>query len=257
MNEFLRTEKQIASYWQEGFVLLGRVLDDDQLAALRAEEARFRGYVQYSLADGKTVFPDKTSTIFRNQLANYSEPLREVYLRGRHIAVMRQIIGPTVWGVFNQFVTKLPDPNVQTAEFPWHQDNGYGDNPVATNVTVWCALDDVDERNGCVWVVPGSHKLGLLDHKSTGTSWHLTVRAPSDGISVPLKAGEAVAFSGLTLHRSLANHTDKPRRAFFMQYGDYAANARLDGKLGLVTTPLYLVCGALPYPMPDGTTSTA
>jgi phytanoyl-CoA hydroxylase len=249
------TDKQIASYWENGFVVLGRILDDSDLEALRAEEGRFRGCVQYSLADGKTVLPDKTSTIFRNQLANYSEPLRGIYLRGLHIAAMRQIIGPTVCGFFNQFVTKLPDANLKTAEFPWHQDNGYGGNDVKTNVTVWTALDDVDERNGCVWVVPGSHKLGLLDHKSTGTSWHLTVKAPNDGIPVPLKAGEAVAFSGLTLHRSLANHTGKPRRAFFMQYGDYAESARLEGKVGLVTTPLYLVCGSLPYPIPEGTST--
>jgi len=251
MNKPSLTESQVASYWEQGYLLAGRLLDDRELEALRGEEARFRGYVQYSLADNKTVFPDKTSTIFRNQLANYSEPLREVYLRGRHIPAMRQIIGPTVCGLFNQFVTKLPDKNVQTAEFPWHQDNGYGDNEITTNVTIWCALDDVDERNGCVWVVPGSHKLGLLDHKSTGTSWHLTVKAPNDGIPVPLKAGEAVVFSGLTLHRSLANHTDRPRRAFFMQYGDYAANEAWKGKLGLVSTPLYLVCGALEYPMPE------
>src|SRR5262245_39447115 len=126
MNRELQlTKAQLADYWEQGFTRLGRILDDDELAALRAEEARFRQYPQVSLGDGKTVLPD-TSTIFRNQLANYSAPLREIYLRGRHLGVIKQIVGETVCGNFNQFVTKLPDKNLQTAEFPWHQDNGYG-----------------------------------------------------------------------------------------------------------------------------------
>lgn len=250
MNPMRRelTAAELARYWEQGFLRLGRIFDDPQLEALRAAEARFRRFPQLSLGDGKTVLPD-TSTIFRNQLANYSEPVREVYLRGGHIGWLRQIIGPTVCGFFNQFVTKLPDQNLQTAEFPWHQDNGYGNRATSTNVTIWCALDDVDERNGCVWIVPGSHQAGLLPHQASGTSWHLTVHAPDDGVPAVLQAGEAVAFSGLTLHRSLANHTDQPRRAFFMQYGDYAESAQLNDNPRLVTTPLYLVCGALPYPV--------
>lgn len=42
--------------------------------------------------------------------------------------------------------------------------------------------------------------------------------AQGDGVAAPLKAGEAVMFTGYTLHRSLANRSDRPRRAFFMQY---------------------------------------
>jgi phytanoyl-CoA hydroxylase len=239
------SDAQLAQWRDEGWVGLGRILDDDLLAAHRAAEARFRRLPQYSLPDGKTILPD-SSTIFRNQLSNYCEPLRRLYLNGPHLPAIRQLVGPIVSGLFTQFVTKLPDPNVASAEFPWHQDNGYGAKTAPNNVTVWCALDDVDEQNGCVWIIPGSHKGGLLPHRTSGTSWHLTVAAPSDGIPARLKAGEAVAFNGLTLHRSLANHTNQPRRAFFMSYGDFLANQ--DKPPFMVAHPIDLIYGELPYP---------
>ena len=237
------TPEELESYRANGFLLMGRVLDENHLESLRAEEARFRALPQLSLQDNKTVIPD-TSTIFRNQLANFSEPIRTLFLGGVHIEVVAQILGPIVCGAFTQFVTKMPDPDVVGGLFPWHQDNGYGDKRSELHVTVWCALDDVDESNGCVWVVPKSHKQGLLPHGESGNSWHLSVDVAGDGIPVRLKAGEAVAFSGFMLHRSLANRTVKPRRAFFMEYGDYISEVP-EGE-PYTSGPLWLVRGELP-----------
>jgi phytanoyl-CoA hydroxylase len=213
------TPDQIARYHQTGYLLLGQVLSDAMLEALRAEELRFRT---------SPLWPDHTATagqtIFRSQLQSYSAPVREAGLQGAHVGAMSQLIGPDPILWFTQFVTKFPDAATGKSEFPWHQDNGYskGISP-ATNITVWVALDDVDERNGCVYVMPGSHHQGLLPHATQGESWHLRVAVEGNGVPAVLKAGEAVAFTGLTLHRSLLNHTDRPRRGFFMEYAD--ANA--------------------------------
>lgn len=242
------TAAQLADYHSTGFVRLGRVMSPAVLAAMRREEARFRQSPQYSLSDRKTVLPD-TSTIFRNQLSNHSAVVRRMFLQGPHLPAVQQILGPIVCGNFTQFVTKLPDPDLATATFPWHQDNGYGGKHSARHVTVWCALDDVDEHNGCVWVVPGSHRQGLLPHRTSGTSWHLTVTVEGNGEPVRLRAGEAVAFTGFTLHRSLANHSAAPRRAFFMEYGDFISDHGPDGA-GLQPTPLWMIAGELPYPTP-------
>jgi ectoine hydroxylase-related dioxygenase (phytanoyl-CoA dioxygenase family) len=209
------TDSELRQYKQEGYVVLGRIMDDSTLEAIRAEELRFRG-------------KDSAGTIFRNQVTHYSAAIREYVTGGPQIKLARQLVGTenlAFW--FDQFVTKLPDAGSGKSEFPWHQDNGYVSIEPATNVTIWVALDDVDERNGCVWVMPGSHAQGLLDHalKSQDT-WHLTLKVEGDGIPAILKAGEAVAFTGLTLHRSKLNHTDKARRAFFMEYADVASTHR-------------------------------
>lgn len=210
------TPEQIKQYHEEGYLLLGKVLTDEQVAALCAEEARFRTH---------PLWPDHAETtgktVFRSQVAPYSAAVREAGLHGGHIPAVKQLIGPNVIYWYTQFVTKFPDANSGRSEFPWHQDNGYahGIEP-ATNITVWVALDAVDEQNGCVYVLPGSHKDGLRDHGTQGDSWHLRVQVAGEGIPAALKPGEAVAFTGLTLHRSKLNHTDQPRRGFFMEYAD-------------------------------------
>jgi hypothetical protein len=208
---------ELAGFAADGFVLLGRVLDDQQLATLRAEEAQLR----HSVTPMNSGVETGNITIFRSQVLAYAPGTRAFALGGPHLPAVASLIGPNVSCWFSQFVTKHPDGARGTSEFPWHQDNGYGAVTPATNITVWTALDDVDEQNGCVWVVPGSHRQGLLPHRTPNAdSWHMTLAVEGDGIPVRMKAGEAVAFSGLTLHRSTLNHTDRPRRAFFLEYAD-------------------------------------
>ena len=240
MPPMVLSDAQVREFHESGYLVLGKVLDDQQLESLRREEARFRAFPQISLADGKTILPD-SSTVFRNQLAKYSEPVRRLLVGGPQLDAIRRLLNGPIFGTFTQMVTKLPDGDARRGEFPWHQDNGYGNNARTNNVTVWVALDDVDENNGCVWVIPGSHKNGLIPHSPTGESWYVSVRAPDDGVPARLRAGEAVAFTGYTLHRSLANRTDHPRRAFFMQYSDTAG----DMPQGIDAV---LVAGELPYP---------
>lgn len=220
------TDAQIAQYHEDGYLMLGKILTDAQIAALCADEKRFRE---------SPLWPDSQEqigkTIFRSQLAPYSAAVRDAGLTGSHVPLVQQLIGPNVIYWFSQFVTKYPDAKSGKSDFPWHQDNGYskGITP-ATNITVWVALEDVNEQNGCVYVMPNSHKGGLRDHGTRAESWHLTVAVEGNGVPAILKAGEAVAFTGLTLHRSLLNNTDQPRRGFFMEYADADA---IEG----VTTP--------------------
>jgi ectoine hydroxylase-related dioxygenase (phytanoyl-CoA dioxygenase family) len=209
---------ELKQYKEEGYVALGRIMDDATLAALRDEEQRFRG-------------EETTGTIFRNQVLHYSAAIRHYVVNGPQVPLARQLVqadNMAIW--FTQFVTKMPDAASGKTEFPWHQDNGYVSIEPATNVTIWVALDDVDERNGCVWVIPASHRKGLLDHAAKTGSWHLTLDVEGEGVPAILKAGEAVAFTGLTLHRSKLNHTDRARRAFFMEYADVAATYQRTGQ---------------------------
>lgn len=240
------SEQQLKQYREEGYVILDRLMDDATLEELQAEEARFRGERD-----------PKELTVFRSQLCNYSEPIRRFCQSGPHVPLLRQLIGPNVAFWFNQFVTKWPDSNTGKSEFPWHQDNGYTAVEPATNLTIWFALDDVDERNGCVWVQPGSHKRGLLDHKpASADNWHLTAPAEGDGVPARLRAGGAVAFSALTLHRSKLNHTDKPRRAFFVGYADARAvyynrrHAQPKPEPVVETPHGWMVFGQLEWPPP-------
>ena len=236
-NEISLSPEQLNQYHSEGYTAAGRVLDDSQLQELREEESRFR------MARGDTA----EGTLFFSQMHDFSEPVRRFATAGAHLEMMKQLIGPNICLWFNQFVTKMPDRNLNKSEFPWHQDNGYVSIEPATNVTLWIALDDVDEENGCVWVMPKSHERGLLDHsRKSADSWHLDVKVEGDGVPAILRAGEAVAFTGLTLHRSKLNKTDKIRRGFFLEYSNAEAVFGEERTPVLQSPSSWMVCGQVP-----------
>ncbi len=214
------TPAQRAAFASDGFVVLGRILDPEGLEACRADEAMLR--------EGSP-WGDAATTRFWCLVMRRCPGVRALALGGPHLGAVADAVGADIALWWNQFVTKLPDHDEVRGGFTWHQDNGYVDVSPGTNVTVWVALDDVDTVNGCVWVMPGSHAGGLLPHaRPREDSWHLQVPVEGDGIPVPLRAGEAVMFTGYTLHRSLANRSGAPRRAFFMQYAH--ADATLPAK---------------------------
>lgn len=243
-------EGRLRQFQDEGYAFLGRVLTDTQLNELRGEEARFR-------ENAKIPEAKKNQTLFFSQVCPYSEAVRRIGTTGVHLGAMKQLIGPNLMLWFTQFVTKMPDGNSGKSEFPWHQDNGYVAIEPATNITVWIALDDVNTDNGCVWIVPRSHRKGLLKHKKkSADSWFLELSVEGDGVPAIMKAGEGVAFTGLSLHRSKLNRTSQPRRAFFFEYCDPSSMAiTTDSKDGAQSgTPVarregtWVVNGAAPLP---------
>lgn len=199
------TEQQIEQIRQDGYIRAGSVLNAAQLDQIRDFLATM------------PVRPEDKGTLFYTQSRGKSAVLAELAARGPHLPLLRQIIGENLRCWYDQFVVKPPCE--ASGVFPWHQDNGYERPNPDNNVTVWIALDDVHEKNGCVWVVPGSHHQGLIPHQQKSeTSWHIEVEVPGEGVPVLLKAGEAVIFTGYTLHRSLGNQTERPRRALFLEY---------------------------------------
>lgn len=107
----------------------------------------------------------------------------------------------------------------------WHQDSPLW--PVLrpmTQVSAWIALDDVDHDNGCMSMVPGSHKWG--DRMATLATWQdyrADVPADFEGNRVEVRAcpvakGEVHFHHGLTWHGSHANQSGRPRRAIALHY---------------------------------------
>ncbi len=235
---------QLAAYEQDGFVPLGRIADEDQVAALLATEHRFRPSGGYALPG------TESRLLVREQLCDQAEAVRTMCLAGAHVGVLTQLLGPDVAFTHTQFITKLPDDTDVESWIPLHQDDGYGTLDPPLDVTVWMALVDTDERNGCLVVVPGSHREGLRRHRSTDVN-PLLLEADADGaVALPLAAGEAVAFSGLTLHGSGPNRTDQPRVGMHMRYCHPSVRMLVEGgKPVLEDRHSWMVAGAAPAPV--------
>lgn len=218
------TDEQIDDFHRDGFIRIGRILDEADLKALLAEEERFRPDFAYS-ADGA-----ESRLLVRDQLCNFSKPVREFCIEGRHIALLGQLLGPDVAFTHTQFITKLPDATDTQSWIPVHQDDGYGTLEPPEDVTVWTALTDTNELNGCLVVVPGSHKGGVVEHAKVESNPALReAGGETEPVSVPMKAGEAIAFSGLTLHGSGPNKSDGARIGMHARYCNPAVRMMTEG----------------------------
>lgn len=109
----------------------------------------------------------------------------------------------------------------------WHQDEDYIPTRDRSLTGCWLAMDDATVENGCLWVIPGSHRPGVLwpmrfhHDRRFDCSWESfdTPYGDDPGVPVEVKAGTVVVFNGYLLHRSLPNVAPKGyRRALVTHY---------------------------------------
>ena len=129
---------------------------------------------------------------------------------------------------WEQAVAKPPQART---ELPWHQDNGYTPLIPEEYITCWLALDDATVDNGCIWVIPGSHRNGTVPHHAGSGPFRVGHDGSDDGIPVPVSRGDVLVFSSLIMHRSGPNTTDRHRRAWIIQFCPGHACSALSGRL--------------------------
>ncbi|MFC5651159.1 phytanoyl-CoA dioxygenase family protein [Paenibacillus solisilvae] len=135
---------------------------------------------------------------------------------------LADLIGPDIKCVQSMYIDKPQNFGVGQ---PYHQDSYYLKSEPNTLIGVWIALDDVDEQNGCLHVIPGSHRGPILPHEvpidERQRKYFQEVYAAKKEDEVPcrLPKGSAVFFPGTMLHRSGDNETaDRQRRAYVLHY---------------------------------------
>lgn len=140
----------------------------------------------------------------------------ELLFGARLRAVLSAVLGssPGPLRLINeQFIVK-PGGSSSTggkSAFAWHRD---GEAQAASYLSLWVALDDVDELNGCLHVISGSHTAPLLPPPPPGDE---------AGLPLLLNAGGAVLLHSAVLHRSGGNVTGEMRRAWMPQFAVAAA----------------------------------
>lgn len=117
----------------------------------------------------------------------------------------------------------MKNPRVGSAQW-WHQDYAYWPKGRPDMVACMIWLDDATKENGCLQVVPKSHKRGLLPHerrqRADGNQLELVEPyfKPEDVVYCEATAGSILFFHCLLLHGSDPNPSDKPRRAAICEY---------------------------------------
>jgi phytanoyl-CoA hydroxylase len=110
---------------------------------------------------------------------------------------------------------------------PWHQDSAYFSyEPFDAGVDVWVALDDAAVENGCMYVIPGGHRVGPKRHVHRDDCTIMEDRYDfGQGVPVELRAGGVLLFSVMLPHYTPPNRSAHRRRAVQLFYR--AAHTRL------------------------------
>ena len=127
------------------------------------------------------------------------------------------LIGENIDVFGTKFFPKLPNGGTSTG---WHQDNFYFGTDTDRIISCGIYLEDSDVENGCLRVVPGSHRMGeIVEHRrnpSRHGSW--TKVDESQAVDVVIPAGTVVLFSANLLHGAYDNHSNRTRYSTAWHY---------------------------------------
>lgn len=219
----------VAFYRENGYVKGPKVLDADQLAALRQGLEAIRDGSNerigelYEVDDAWKKDPAKHVFHFLGAWM-IDEAFHDILFHPAVAVPVSQLLdSPRVRFWHDQVFYKPPrHPGVVA----WHQDYSYWTRAVPQrHLTAWIALDDVRLDNGCVHFVPGSHKWPLLPklqllEDMDGIQSVLTdeQRAQFKAVPLELEAGEVSFHHSMTLHGSYGNTSDRPRRGVVLNF---------------------------------------
>ncbi|GCE27130.1 SnoK [Dictyobacter alpinus] len=222
----LTTEQQ-QQFNEQGFFILPQAFPAGEIDALRAHIDHFAAKHEQQLQErGKEGISRPNEISFTFNLAAHDPAIMQFVTQEKFVQLTSDLLKDDISLYWDQAVYKKPEAK---RDFPWHQDTGYTLTDPAEYVTCWLALDETTLDNGCIWVIPGSHKQGAIEHTDTEIGKQCYF-GTEPGIPVPLKKGGMVAFSSLLFHRSGPNISNTVRKGYVIQYSVSSARHGVSGE---------------------------
>jgi non-haem Fe2+, alpha-ketoglutarate-dependent halogenase len=141
----------------------------------------------------------------------------------RILDYVEDLLGPNLVSTMTHYFSKDPGDEKQVS---WHQDASYWPLTPSKVVTVWLAIDDVDEENGPMTVIPGSHVRGQIPFEASaaeennvlGQSVHDPAKWGGAPVPFTMKAGQISMHTDLLLHGSEPNRSQRRRCGLTLRY---------------------------------------
>jgi ectoine hydroxylase-related dioxygenase (phytanoyl-CoA dioxygenase family) len=233
------TVEQLAAWDRDGFVVLkefapretGLAMERETIAALREDPPQAHpGEPGYVLMNGMLVQPEGKVPERAQQAEDYVAKVFNTHLAGaahdfavseRAAGVVASILGDDIDVFQSMFILKNPGAWGQ----PWHQDSYYFNFDQQPQVGLWLAISEATLENGCLSVLPGSHKRPILEHnpdrRPGANQGYLEVLDLDDSGAVPvlMEPGDLLVFHSYLLHRSVDNMGHGRRSAMVYHYG--------------------------------------
>jgi phytanoyl-CoA hydroxylase len=220
------TVEQVKKYHDDGYIVIPRSCSDDLIDMFNAHIHTIRSATE--IAEWAT--PRKSSEAIsdkdRFSIRLFNPHLHDGFsLQMMKLPVVRgalaQCLGDEAVGIQSMYFYKDPGSHGQAA----HQDYYYIRNEPNTLIAAWVAMEYTNEENGCLYVIPGSHKLGLLPHGAVkNIDEHESWTHETEGIDlrkeipVVLDKGDILIFHSLLIHSSTKNRSTRWRRSYVCHY---------------------------------------
>ena len=243
LNNRALAPELVERYKREGYVVVSQLFSPEEAAQYRAHFMELRGQGSFP-GDLVGVDPASDDPLLRYprmiHMHRWDEATLHWMLDDRLRSALVALLGRDPYAVQTMLYFKPAGARGQAL----HQDQYFLRVQPGTCMAAWLALDDCDEANGCMQVVPGSHTWDLLcpQQADTTTSFtDVTVPLPTGAETRPviMKAGDVLFFNGSLVHGSFPNTTtDRFRRSLIGHYieGDaqqvssfYFPALRMDG----------------------------
>jgi ectoine hydroxylase-related dioxygenase (phytanoyl-CoA dioxygenase family) len=220
-------QKYVDQYREEGYVLVPSLLSKDEAADLRREchdlaerlSRKANMDATWGAARAAVMAAADTKVLHCHNVQFYSAAFTRLLSDPRFTDLAAAFLGtPNVQLHHTKMFIKPPEKG---SPFPMHQDAPFFPHDKHSMMAAIFHFDDAPLEKGCVRVVPGSHKLGMLEHDGEG-SWHLPFeKYPIESATpMPAKAGDVLFFNYLTIHGSGINTSNEARTTILVQVRD-------------------------------------
>ncbi|MEQ9674658.1 MAG: phytanoyl-CoA dioxygenase family protein, partial [Roseovarius indicus] len=219
------SDAQRAFYAENGYLMIENAVTPDQLDRLRAITARLID-ASRTVSESNDVYDlDKGHGPDRPRLTRIKIPHKqdpyfwEVLRHSTMTQVLNELLGPDTTILTSKLNTKAPGGG---RAVEWHQDWAFYPHTNDDLLAFGLMLEDVDEANGPLMVIPGTHRGPVLDHTANGV--FAGAINPDDPafdrekiVTLTGKAGSMTVHHARLLHGSAPNRSDRARMILFYE----------------------------------------
>ncbi|KAG5267643.1 hypothetical protein AALO_G00224010 [Alosa alosa] len=233
-TDYLSPEQRVA-YEEDGFILIKNLVSEEDIDQFRAEferickrEVKVPGLVvMRDVAISKSEFMPDQKAVSKLQDFQEDPELFRYCALPQILKYVQCFTGPNVMAMHTMLINKPPDAGKKTSRHPMHQDLHYFPfRPADRIVCAWTAMERVTRQNGCLVVLPGTHKGTLQEHDYP--EWEGGVNKMYHGVRnydsnhprvhLEMEKGDTVFFHPLLIHGSGMNQTQGFRKAISCHY---------------------------------------
>lgn len=222
------SNENIQYYNDYGYLIAPGIVSPEEVEDLKKDTVKiFRG--DHGVMEGlMPVAPDETDAdVLKKYVAIHfphkiSPVIKDFLGQEKIVEVLTNVVSPNIKCMQSMLFVKGPGKAGQA----WHQDEFYIPTRDKSLIGVWIAIDDASIENGCLWIIPGSHKPGYMmprvdnhsDEYADVDTIDISRYQQEEIIPVEVKSGTVVFFHGYLLHSSKRNKTSNNFRTALVNH---------------------------------------